>query len=406
MYKYYIYTLGCKVNSCDSNDISNNLLNLGFSMDTPENADIIIVNSCAVTSESVRKARQNISKFKRINKNVFLILTGCASILDEFKDNKNVDLISDRNSIIKNIKSRFVTSNISNNIFNFSDLKNKTRFFMKIEDGCENFCSYCIIPFTRGKIKSKKLDEIEYECKNISNLGFKEIILTGINLGKYGKDLKVNLLDAIQIVRKYFSRIRLSSLEPDTINDDLIDYLSSFSEICPHFHLSLQSGSNRILKKMNRKYDIEFYFDLIEKIRNKFNNVTFATDLIVGFPDENEDDFEKSIDAIRKIKFIKVNVFPFSPRPFTLAEKLKPINGELKKYRVKKSIEVAEEISKNEISKFFGKKFNVLFETKELDSDNKFIYSGYSENYIKIRKKSDEDLCNKIQEVIFIPYSS
>ena len=406
MFKYYIYTLGCKVNSCDSNDISNNLLNLGFSMDTPENANIIIVNSCAVTSESVRKARQNISKFKRINKNVFLILTGCASILDEFKDNKNVDLISDRNSIIKNIKSRFVTSNMSNNIFNFSDLKNKTRFFMKIEDGCENFCSYCIIPFTRGKIKSKKLDEIEYECKNISNLGFKEIILTGINLGKYGKDLKVNLLDAIQIVRKYFSRIRLSSLEPDTINDDLIDYLSSFSEICPHFHLSLQSGSNRILERMNRKYDIEFYFDLIEKIRNKFNNVTFATDLIVGFPDENEDDFEKSIDAIRKVKFIKVNVFPFSPRPFTLAEKLKPIDGELKKYRVKKSIEIAEEISKNEISKFFGNKFNVLFETKELDSDNKFIYSGYSENYIKIRKKSDEDLCNKIQEVIFIPYSS
>ena len=397
--KYYIQTLGCKVNNYDSWEISNALESIGLHVTLPDMADIVIVNSCAVTSESVRKTRQYINKLKNNNKNCFLILTGCASILEQFKKNKNVDLICNKDDIIDKIIIKFkINKNVDKKII-IPNLHNRTRFFMKIEDGCENFCSYCIIPFTRGKIKSKKLEEIEYECKKMSEFGFKEIVLTGINLGKYGKDLNLNIIDAIKIIRKYFKRIRLSSLEPDIIDNKLINDLSLFPEICPSFHMSLQSGSDKILKLMNRKYDSSFYLYLINKIRNKFKNVTFTTDLIVGFPEEDDKDFENSIDVIRKSKFIKVNVFPFSRRPFTAAERLNQIDNKIKKQRVKYAIEASEQVSKNEIAKFFGQKFKVLFESK-LENN---IYSGYSENYIKINLKHHENLCDKIKEVIFTP---
>ena len=397
--KYYIQTLGCKVNNYDSWEISNALESIGLHVTLPDMADIVIVNSCAVTSESVRKTRQYINKLKNNNKNCFLILTGCASILEQFKKNKNVDLICNKDDIIDKIIIKFkINKNFDKKII-IPNLHNRTRFFMKIEDGCENFCSYCIIPFTRGKIKSKKLEEIEYECKKMSEFGFKEIVLTGINLGKYGKDLNLNIIDAIKIIRKYFKRIRLSSLEPDIIDNKLINDLSLFPEICPSFHMSLQSGSDKILKLMNRKYDSSFYLYLINKIRNKFKNVTFTTDLIVGFPEEDDKDFENSIDVIRKSKFIKVNVFPFSPRPFTAAERLNQIDNKIKKQRVKYAIEASEQVSKNEISKFFGQKFKVLFESKLANN----IYSGYSENYIKVNLKYHENLCDEIKEVIFTP---
>lgn len=396
---YYIQTLGCKVNSYDSWHTSNILESIGLRAVSSEMADIVIVNSCAVTSESVRKTRQYINKLKHNNENCFLILTGCASILDQFKRNDNVDLICNRENIINEIKNKFKINKNTDKSLIIPNLHDRTRFFMKIEDGCENFCSYCIIPFTRGKIKSKKLEEIDYKCKKMSEFGFKEIVLTGINLGRYGQDLNLNIIDAIKVVRKYFKRIRLSSLEPDTINDELINDLTLFPEICPSFHLSLQSGSDKILRLMNRKYDSQFYLNLIHKIKNKLKNVTFTTDLIAGFPGEDDKDFEDSIKVIKKSKFIKVNVFPFSPRPFTAAEKLNQIDSNLKKQRVKYAIEISEQVSKNEISKFFGQKFKVLFESK---SENN-IYSGYSENYIKINLKSSENLCEKIKEVIFTP---
>ena len=396
--KYYIQTLGCKVNNYDSWKISNGLESLGYYVSPPETADIVIVNSCAVTSESVRKTRQYINKLK-IGNNCFLILIGCASILDQFKNNKNIDLICNKENVIDIIKDKFKINKDIDKKKIVSNFHNKTRFFMKIEDGCENFCSYCIIPFTRGKIKSKGLEEIECECKQMSKFEFKEIVLTGINLGKYGKDLNLNIIDAIKVARKYFKRIRLSSLEPDVIDDKLINDLSLFPEICPSFHLSLQSGSDKILRSMNRKYDSSFYLNLIYKIRNKFKNATFTTDLIVGYPGENDKDFEDSIEIIRKSEFIKVNVFPFSPRPFTAAEKLNQIDANLKKQRAKYAIEFSKTVSKNTISKFFGQKFKVLFESK-LKND---IYSGYSENYIKINLKHSENLCEKIKEVIFIP---
>lgn len=401
MIRFFIYTLGCKVNNCDSNEIANVLLSHGCCLSEPECSDLIIINSCAVTSESVRKTRQNINKFKKINKDSFLILTGCASALEQFSKNENVDLISKKENLISDIKNRFnldINPRMKKNSV-FLNLNDKTRAFLKIEDGCENFCSYCIIPFARGKIKSKSLEEIDVESKGLSEFGFKEINLTGINLGRYGFDIGLGIIDAIKAVKKYFKRIRLSSLEPDVVSDGLLNFLLGTKEFCPHFHLSLQSGSDKILSLMNRKYNLDLYIELINKIRSKFENCTFATDLIVGFPGETDEDFSESLEIVRKVRFIKVNVFPYSPRPFTLASNFKQIDSEIKKLRVNKAIEYSDKISKCEISKFFGKKLNVLFE-KEVE---KSVYSGYSENYIKILKKSDENLCGKIEEIIFLP---
>ena len=401
MIRFFIYTLGCKVNNCDSNEIAGVLISYGCCLSEPECSDLIIINSCAVTSESVRKTRQNINKFKKINKNSFLVLTGCASVLEQFSKNKNVDLISKKKNLVSDIKNRFnldINPRMKKNSI-FLNLHDKTRAFLKIEDGCENFCSYCIIPFVRGKIKSKTLEEIDIESKNLSDFGFKEINLTGINLGKYGFDINLSLIDSINVVKKYFKRIRLSSLEPDVINDSLLNFLSRTKEFCPHFHLSLQSGSDKILSLMNRKYDSDFYLELINKIRSRFENCTFATDLIVGFPGETDEDFSKSLEIIKEVKFIKVNVFPYSPRPFTLASNFKQIDSEIKRLRVNKAIEYSNKISKYEISRFFGIKLSVLFE-KEVE---KSVYCGYSMNYIKIFKKSDENLCGKIEDIIFLP---
>lgn len=407
MKKFFIYTLGCKVNNCDSDEISNILLSYGFILSDAEKADIIIINSCAVTCESVRKTRQSINKFKKINQNCFLILTGCAVILEEFlyNKNKNINLICNKKKIINKIKENFdiyAKNKEINFINNFINNNKRTRAFIKIEDGCENFCSYCIIPFVRGKIKSKNLDEIDFECRKFSELGFKEFVLTGINLGKYGQDLNLNLIDAIKIIRKYCKRIRLSSLEPDILNKKIIDNLFLFEEICPNFHLSLQSGSDRILKLMNRKYNINFYLELINYIKNKFKNATFSTDIIIGYPGETDEDFEKTLEIIKKVGFIKANIFPFSPRPLTVAYNLKQIDFNLKKYRVKKALEYSELISKKEISKFIGQYFEVLFESKE-NKENNNIFSGYSRNYIKIKYKSNQDIRGKIKKVIFLP---
>lgn len=398
MKNFFIYTLGCKVNSCDSNKIADVLVSYGFLLSNSEEADIVVVNSCAVTSESVRKTRQNINKFKKINKNCFLILTGCAVILEQFLNNKNIDLICDKKNLINKIKEKFGIFE-QNTEINFINDSERTRAFIKIEDGCENFCSYCIIPFARGKIKSKNLDEIDFECRKLFDYGFKEFVLTGINLGRYGQDLNLNLIDAIKVARKYCKRIRLSSLEPDVLNKKFIDNLCSFDEVCPSFHLSLQSGSDKILKLMNRKYNINFYLELINYIKNKFKNATFSTDIIIGYPGETDEDFENTLEIIKKIGFIKVNVFPFSPRPFTKAYNLNQIDSKLKKYRVKKAIEFSELMSKKVISNFIGESFEVLFENKEKNN----IFSGYSRNYIKIKYKSDENLFGKIKKVIFLP---
>lgn len=401
MIKFFIYTLGCKVNNYDSNKIFNDLLSYGCISDSPENADLIIINSCAVTSESVRKTRQNINKFKKLNKNSFIVLTGCASILDQFSKNKNINMISKKENIVLDIKNRF-NLNFSSSFYNtnnFANLNDRTRAFLKIEDGCENFCSYCIIPFARGRIKSTPLDEIDFECRVLAKFGFKEINLVGINLGKYGYDNGLSLIDAINVVKKYFNRIRLSSLEPDTIDDSFLNFLSETKEFCSHFHLSLQSGSDKILSLMNRKYDSNFYLRLVDKIKAKFKNCTFATDLITGFPSETEDDFYQSLEIIKSVGFIKVNVFPFSPRPFTSAQNLNQISNEIKKLRTNKAIEYSKNISKIEISKFFGKKLKVLFEKQTENSG----YSGYSENYIRVSIRSDKNICGEIKEIIFLP---
>ncbi|MDR1364384.1 MAG: tRNA (N(6)-L-threonylcarbamoyladenosine(37)-C(2))-methylthiotransferase MtaB [Oscillospiraceae bacterium] len=413
---FFIQTLGCKVNKSDSAEISDILENYGFVRGNEiQDSSILILNSCAVTSESVRKTRQIARKFRRINPESVIILTGCAAQTFQIKNLDEVDIIlgiNQKNNIpnkifefLKNKEKIFDVKihkkyDIFKN-FNFKEkhsfFREQTRAFLKIEDGCENFCSYCIIPKARGFIKSKPISNIKLEAENLYKFGFKEIVLIGINLCAYGQDINSDLAQAIEAVN-IFERIRLGSLEPNLIDDKFIEKISNFKNLCPHFHISLQSGSNKILKLMRRKYTKQHYINIIKKLKNNFENVTFTTDLIVGFPGETNENFQESLELIEDIGFIKVNVFPFSARLGTPAYNMpEQIDEKIKKERVKNAIKYSEAISKKILSSFNGKTFNVLFESQKSPE----MYFGYSENYIKFNYKSNKNLYNKILKLKF-----
>jgi threonylcarbamoyladenosine tRNA methylthiotransferase MtaB len=412
---FFVHTIGCKVNRCDSCEITYILQKNGFRKTNSDIADIFIINSCAVTAESVRKSRRAARFFKKNNPGSVVVLTGCAvqtyqigifeeidiilgGSLKEYIPEKIFEFIKSGKKIYfinsyekKNDFKKFYTKSVEENLF----LRDRTRAFLKIEDGCENFCSYCIIPKARGFIRSKPLADIKSDLENLKQAGFKEAVLVGINLCAYGRDINLNLIDAVKTA-DFFGRIRLGSLEPDVIDADFIRKLSECQNLCPHFHLSLQSGSDKILKLMRRRYTIKQYENTCEKILRSFKNATFTTDLMVGFPGETERDFKESLKIISKIGFIKVNVFPFSARPGTLAANMREkIENSVKKERTKIAIEHAETVSLASKTKFSGKTFNVLFEKKEFSD----IYNGYSENYIKIKFKSKENLTNKILRI-------
>jgi threonylcarbamoyladenosine tRNA methylthiotransferase MtaB len=391
---FLIFTLGCKVNWCDSEDIAENLESSGFlRVFLPSEAQIAIVNSCAVTSESVRKTNQIIRKFKKENPGIKIVLTGCAS---EYVDTqlKNSILVI-KNKQKDKIIDFLPKSGLRLENKNIRKKSVRTRCFLKIEDGCENFCSYCIIPYVRGKVRSLPPDKLIESCKKFAQKGFKEIVLSGINLCKYGANCNSDLTKAIEVAAHFFPRVRLGSVEPDWFDNEKITAIAKIKEFCPQFHLSLQSGSDKILNIMNRKYTRADYIEITEKIRKTLPNATFTTDIIVGFPGETEDDFMDSLSLIEKVGFIKVNVFPFSSRPETAAACLPQIRFETKKRRARAATEFSQKISLKVLKSFSGKIFNVLFEKR----DNDGIFSGYTENYIKIMKKSKENLCGKIIEI-------
>ncbi|BED92111.1 MAG: tRNA (N(6)-L-threonylcarbamoyladenosine(37)-C(2))-methylthiotransferase MtaB [Candidatus Improbicoccus pseudotrichonymphae] len=417
MKTFFIKTFGCKVNGCDSEEISSELICNGWDIScSPLGSDLIVFNSCAVTAESVRKCRQAIRKFKKCSPNSLIIVTGCAVKFLQNNNMEEIDFLLEKpqrkifyKKILQflNLKKRnksapdFLRKNDGFN-HDFSIFSSKrTRAFLKVEDGCNNFCSYCIIPYVRGSvIKSKPLSEIEKEINALYLKNYREIVISGINLCAVGSDLDFNLMDVIDIVRKKFSRIRLGSLDPSYFikNKEQLCALLERKEICPSFHLSLQSGSDEILSRMNRKYNVEDYMEITEKIKKKISCSTITTDLIVGFPGETEKNFEESLLIIKKLNFIKVNVFPFSARENTVAYSFEnKIDAQTKNRRKKKAIELSEKISEKEIGKFKNKYFNVLFESKI----NNEIYTGYSENYIKMHKESQKDLCGEILRIRF-----
>ena len=359
--KFYIYTLGCKVNTYESNVMRDNLLNEGFvETDDKKDADIYIINTCTVTNTSDNKSLKIIRQFIRENKNSVIVVTGCMSqirydVLSKIKDINIIIGNSGKNDIVRYIKEHM---NTKKQIVDIKDLNNvdfesmklnnfkQTRAFVKIQDGCENFCSYCIIPYSRGKIRSKQPNIVLNEIENLVKNGHKEIVLTGIHTGHYGAEFNnynfSNLLTDILKIRD-LERLRISSIEMNEITEEVINLFNN-KKLVDHLHIPLQSGSNKILKDMNRKYNKEQFIKKIEQIRVIRPNISITTDLIVGFPGETDELFKETIDTIEKIKFSKIHVFPYSRRSGTVADKLpNPLDEKIKKDRVKKIIEISKQ---------------------------------------------------------------
>ena len=279
----------------------------------------------------------------------------------------------------------------------------KTRAVIKVQDGCNQFCSYCIIPYARGRVRSRKIENVVKEIKKIAERGIKEVVITGIHLASYGKDFNdgTSLIDLLEEINKIdgICRIRLGSLEPKIINEKFMDRLIKLEKICHHFHLSLQSGSNKTLKRMNRKYTTEEFKNIVEILRKYYDDVILTTDIIVGFPGENEEEFEETYNFLKEIKFYKMHVFPYSPRKGTVAEKMpEQVDGNIKEKRSKKLIEMSEQNQKGYNEKLIGKEVEVLFEEEE-KKDNEIFYKGHTSNYILVKYKTTENLENQIRKV-------
>lgn len=383
----------------------------GFEItDYNDDADYYIINSCTVTATADQKTRQNIRKFKRNHPNSTVILTGCmpqaypqeakklfeADIVLSNKDNNNILNLINRHAIEK---KRLVAINkhAKNEAFSkctIEQFSERIRAFVKIEDGCDRYCSYCIIPTSRGFVRSKALQDLKKEIDILADNGIAEIVLVGINLSSYGKGENFNIVDAVKICaeNKKIKRVRLSSLEPDHITDEIIAGLAEIEKFCPQFHLSLQSGSTEVLKLMNRKYTAEDYYTLCTKLRKAFKDCTLTTDVMVGFTGETEEMFMQSLDFVKKTGFEKVHVFPYSDRPGTAASKR---SGKISKQEKKRRASIMIEESDNMRIKYFktllGKEVSVLFENEA----EKGYFQGYTMNYVPVRVKSDNNLTGK-----------
>ena len=377
-------------------------------------SDVYIVNTCTVTNLSDRKSRQFIRKSKKNNPNSVVAVVGCYSQVspEEVKSIEGVDVVvgtTERNRIVdlieeskKNNEKINIVKELKNvrefaNTTNF-DSNNRTRAYMKVQDGCNRFCTYCIIPFARGPIRSRTIEDSVREARTLADRGFKEIVLTGIHIGSFGMDLgDMRLIDLIEAIAEVdgIERIRLSSVEPLIITDDFMERAVKTGKLCDHFHLSLQSGSNNILKAMNRRYTREDYIEKANIIRKYMPHAGLTTDIIVGFPGESQEDFEDSMKIVKEVGFSRIHVFKYSKRKNTRAAVMKnQIDGNVKKERSEKLIALGEEYQEIFERENMKTTQSVLFEEK-----HDGVYYGYTTNYIRVKAKSEEDLTNKIKKV-------
>jgi len=408
--KFYIYTLGCKVNTYESNVMKDKLINNGYIEGTESDSDIYIVNTCTVTNTSDNKSLKLIRQIIRNHKESILVVVGCMTqVRTNILDDLNVSIIlgnSGKSNIVeyieeykKNNKPIKIIDNIMEKEFEDMCLNNfnKTRAFVKIEDGCENFCSYCIIPYARGKVRSKRPDIVMKEITNLVNEGHKEIVLTGIHTGHYGSDINYSFSKLLKDIEKVegLERLRISSIEITELNNEFLAVLKNSKILVDHMHIPLQSGSNKILELMNRKYNKEYFIDKINKIRSIRPYISITTDVIVGFPGETEELFKETIDTINKIRFSKIHVFPFSLRKGTEAEKMpNHIDDVTKKNRVKQLIKISKDLEIEYFNKFINKK--VIF-LPEIYKEGYVI--GHTGNYLSIKSKGNIEDINKNKEV-------
>lgn len=407
--KFYIYTLGCKVNSYESRIMTEDLINAGYVEEKDNNipADIYIINTCSVTNTADSKSLKLIRQAIKKNKDAIIVVCGCLAQakpetvnidgVDIVIGNKNKSKVSEYiNEYVKNKNKKTDIYDISNVEFETMKLNNfdKTRAFIKIQDGCNNFCAYCIIPYTRGSVRSKPREDILNEIDHLTLNGHKEIVLTGIHTGNYGSEFDnydfADLLNEIVKIKK-LSRIRISSIEITELNDRVLEIIKNNNVLVDHLHIPLQSGSDEILKLMNRKYDTKYFIEKINKIRKIRPDISITTDVIVGFPNETDKNFNETMETIKKVDFSKLHVFPYSKREGTKAATMEgQIKEEVKKQRVMELLKLSKELENKYMNKFIGKTLTFI---PEVYKDGYLI--GHTGNYLLIKLKGCEELLHK-----------
>ncbi len=400
MKTFLIKTLGCKVNSYESEFVRALLLNDGY-IEVTENADICLINTCTVTNTADNKSKQVINNIKKNNKDAIVVAFGCFC---EFRQNEITDLIDadiilgnkDKSKVLEYIKQyekdrKQIVKFYDMNEVEFESMEIKKyehhhRAFIKIEDGCNNFCSYCIIPYVRGRVRSKRFNEVIMEANTLALSNHKELVLAGIHTGQYSSDNKrlsdlINELSKIELLK----RIRLSSVEIVELDSEMMNIIKNNQKFVSHLHIPLQAGSDNVLKLMNRRYDLNYFRDKVEEIKSRRENISLTTDVIVGFPGETDEDFESTLSFCKEIGFSKIHVFPYSDRTGTVASRMKnKVDGNIKKQRVKRLLELSNELEREYFLNNIDKELNVLIE-----EEKEGYFHGFTENYIPVKLKGN-----------------
>ena len=411
--RFAIYTLGCKVNQYETQAMERELCARGHELvDFESEADVYVINTCSVTAVSDKKSRQMIRRARKMNPEAVVAACGCyVQTHAEEARGLEVDLIAgtnDRRAFIdlleEECRMRRRIENIDEalrrrtfEVLPAGGMAERTRAMMKVEDGCVNFCTYCIIPYARGPVRSLPMEVARQQVRELKEAGYREIVVTGIEISSYGHDLKdgTTITDLLELICTEAGdiRIRLGSLEPRTITEDFCRRLSGFENLCPHFHLSLQSGCTTTLKRMNRKYDAERFLESVDLLRKWFDHPAITTDLIAGFPEETEEEFEETLAMIRKCAFADMHVFPYSIRPGTPAAKMKQVAPQVKEERAHRAAAVAEEMHRAYMEACVGRTYKVLFEQEKGEH-----FAGHAPNYMEVLAHG-ENLHNQVKNV-------
>ena len=415
-----LHNLGCKVNSYETEAVSELLKNSGYDIVPFEKgADIYIINTCSVTNIADRKSRQMIHRARKMNPDAIVVAMGCYVQAEENRkeEEKSADIIvgnNRKNDIVRLIQEYEISRRRQKDVSDvftergyeqlfISETSGHVRGFMKVQDGCDRFCSYCIIPYVRGRVRSRSIEDAVNEARTLAKGGCREVVLSGIHLSSYGKDLggETGLLELIEAIHEVdgISRIRLGSLEPMIITEEFARRLSRLTKLCPHFHLSLQSGCDRILQAMNRRYDTAEYKSKCDILRRFFNEPSLTTDIIAGFPGETEEEFMETVRFVDGISFFETHVFPYSLRKGTQAESLPGhLTEEKKKKRAAVLIELSEKKKKAHLEKITGSEKEVLIEEK-IEADGLKYWVGHTREYERVMVRSGDDLKNKLVNI-------
>lgn len=429
MKKVSFYTLGCKVNQYETNAMAQKFKEAGYKIVDMnyDISDICIVNTCTVTNMSDRKSRHSLRRVKEKNPSAIIAAVGCYAQVakNDLEKMSEIDIVlgnEEKANIVQYVE-KFMENHNENKLIEIEDIASKkefedmgqitytekTRAFIKVQDGCNQFCSYCIIPYARGRVRSRNAESIIKEITQIAQNGIKEVVITGIHVASYGRDFGnenglIELLEKINNI-KGIKRIRLGSLEPKIITEEFMQRLSKLEKMCHHFHLSLQSGCDETLKRMNRKYTTAEVKEIIERLRRYYDDVMLTTDIIVGFPGETEEEFETTYQFLKEVKLYKMHVFQYSPRKGTRAAVMpNQIDGNIKEARSKKLIELSNENQKMYNQQLVGKDVEVLFEDREVE-DGITYFRGHTQNYILVKYKTDENLENTLKKVKILELS-